>query len=80
LVTTDDSEVVIVVRVQLPTSAVNVTPLAFAADRRAAVAGGSKGGRACCRRAVQQSIDVACPLGPQQQTCRTLQQRANGTD
>ena len=32
---------------------------------------GSKGGRACCRRAVQQSIDIACPPGPQQQTRRT---------
>jgi len=27
---------------------------------------------ACCRRAVQQSINIACPPGTQQQTCRTL--------
>ena len=41
---------------------------------------GSKGDRACCRRAVQQSIDVACPLGPQQQTCWTLLQQSNRKD
>jgi len=28
----------------------------------------------------KQSIDISCPPGPQQQTCRTLLQRANGTD
>jgi len=36
---------------------------------------GSKGGRICCRRAVQQSIDVTCLRGPQQQTRRTPQLR-----
>jgi len=30
--------------------------------------------------ATQQSIDIACPPVPQQQTRRTLLQRANGTD
>jgi len=30
--------------------------------------------------AVQQSIDISRPPGPQQQTRRTLLQRANGTD
>ena len=37
---------------------------------------GSKGGRACCRRAMQQPIDIGCPRGPQQQTRRTLLQRS----
>ena len=39
---------------------------------------GLKGGHACCRCAVQQSIDINCPPGPQQQTCRTLLQQATG--
>jgi len=39
----------------------------------------SKTGRACCRRAVQQSIDIAYLRGPQQQTRRKLLQRVNGT-
>jgi len=39
---------------------------------------GSEGGRACCRRAVQQSIDIARLPGPQQQTRRTLLQRRMG--
>jgi len=30
--------------------------------------------------AVQQSIDISYPPGPQQQTRRTLLQRANGTE
>ena len=30
--------------------------------------------------AVQQSIDISCPPGPQQQTRRRLLQRENGTD
>ena len=51
--------------VQLPTSADNVTLLAFAAVRRAAAT----------------SIDISCPPGPQQQTRRTLVQRPiDGTD
>jgi len=42
---------------------------------------GSKGGRACCRRAMQQPIDIGCPRGPQQQTRRTLLQRSiDGAD
>jgi len=36
--------------------------------------------RAVAAPAVQQSIDISCPLGPQQQTRRTLLQRTNGTD
>ena len=55
--------------VQLPTCADNVALPAFAAARRAAAA-----------PAVQQSIDISYPPGLQQQTCRTLLQRANGTD
>jgi len=47
------------------TAAVNVTLLAFAADRCAAVR----------RRPLQQSIDIACPQGAVQQTRRTLLQR-----
>jgi len=49
------------VRVQLPTSAVNATLLAFAGERRAAA-------RAA---APLLSIDVSCPPGPQQQTRRS---------
>ena len=42
---------------------------------------GSKGGRACCRRAMQQPIDIGCPRGPQQQTRHTLLQRSiDGAD
>jgi len=72
------------VGVQLPAAAVNTTLLALAADRRAAV-DVDRGGRACCRRAMQQSTDIACPpeptLNPQQQTRRTLLQRSiAGTD
>jgi len=64
--------------------AVNTTLLALAADRRAAV-DVDRSGRACCRRAMQQSTDIACPpeptLNPQQQTRRTLLQRSiAGTD
>ena len=36
--------------------------------------------RAATTPAVQQSIDISFPPGPQQQTCHTLLQRANGTD
>jgi len=37
--------------------------------------------RACCVRAVQQSIDIACQRVAQQQTRRTLAQRStDGTD
>jgi len=36
--------------------------------------------RAAAAPAVQQSIDISQPPGPQQQTRRTLMQRANGTD
>ena len=50
---------------QKKTAAVNVTLLAFAADRRAAVR----------RRPLQQSIDIACPQCAVQQTRRTLLQR-----
>jgi len=52
-----------------------VTLLAFAAERlRAAV-------RRCCLAPVQQSIDISCPRGAQQQTRRTLLQRSiDGTD
>jgi len=46
--------------VQLPTSADNVALPAFAAERRAAAA-----------PAMQQSIDIACRLDPQQQTRRS---------
>jgi len=46
---------------------------AFAAARRAAA-------RAAAAPAVQQSIDICQLPDPQQQTCRTLLQRANGTD
>jgi len=44
-----------------------VALLAFAADRRAAV----DMDRKAAAPAVQQSIDIACPPGPQQQTRRT---------
>jgi len=44
---------------------------AFAAARRAAA-------RAAAAPAVQQSIDICQLPDPQQQTCRTLLQRANG--
>jgi len=48
-----------------------VTLLALAAGRRAALR----------RRLLQQSIDIACPPGSQQQTCRTLLLRSiAGTD
>jgi len=44
-------------------------PKSASAERRAAVDMDlCIGGRACCRRAVQQSIDIACLRGPQQQT------------
>jgi len=46
---------------------------AFAAARRAAA-------HAAAAPAVQQSIDISYLLGPQQQTRRTLLQRANETD
>jgi len=36
--------------------------------------------RAAAAPAMQQSIDITYPPGPQQQTLRTLLQRANGTD
>jgi len=36
--------------------------------------------RAAAAPAMQQSIDISCPPCPQQQTRRTLLQRANGTD
>jgi len=56
-----------------------MTLLAFAADRRDAVAQLLLG--ACSRRSVQQSIDISCPRGTQQQTHRTLLQRSiDGTD
>jgi len=52
-----------------------VTLLAFAAGRRAAVR------RCCWAPAVQQSIDISCPPGPQQQTHRALLQLSiAGTD
>jgi len=47
--------------------AANVALLAFAADRRAAV----DMDRKAAAPAVQQSIDIAWPPGPQQQTRRT---------
>jgi len=51
--------------VQLPTSADNTALLAVAAERPPDM---------------QQSIDIACPPGPQQQTRRPLLQRSiNGT-
>jgi len=46
-----------------------MTLLTVAADYHAAVDVDQK---ACCRWAVQQSIDIACRLGPQQQTRRML--------
>jgi len=55
--------------VQPSTAAGNVTLLAFAAERRAAAA-----------PAVQQSMDVCCPPGPQQQTRRTPLQRDRQMD
>ena len=60
--------------VQLPKSAVNVALPAFAAERRAATS--------CCRGAGRAAINryfLFFP-DPQQQTSRTLLQRANGTD
>jgi len=61
------------VRVQLPTSADNVTLPAFAAVRRAAAQ--------LLLSAVQQSIGISCPPGAQQQT-RTSRVRlaSDGTD
>jgi len=55
--------------VQLPTSAVNVTLPAFAAERRVATPLLLSAG-ACCRRAAQQSIDISCRPGAQQQIRR----------
>jgi len=55
-----------------------VTLLAFAAVRRAACCGAFAAGRACGRHAVQQSIDIACPRGAQQQTRRSSVRRENG--
>jgi len=52
-----------------------VTLLAFAADRRAAVRRAAAAQLllgACCMCAVQQSSDIACPRGAQQQTYLTL--------
>jgi len=49
---------------QLPTSAVNVTLPAFAAERRAAGCSAAAAGRA--------ATDISCPQGAQQQTRRTL--------
>ena len=49
--------------IQLPTSSVNVALPAFAA----------------AASAVQQSIDISCPSGPQQQPRSTLLQRSNKT-
>jgi len=58
----------------------NMTLLAFADDRRAAVDMDRKAAT-CCRRAVQQSIDFVCQRSPQQQTYRTLLRRSiDGTD
>ena len=54
--------------VQLPTSADKVTLLAFAAARRTVAS-------TVLWRAPL-SIDISCPPGPQQQTCRTLLQRS----
>jgi len=50
-------------------SAVNVILPAFAAERRVAAPLLLSAG-ACCRRAVQQSIDISCRPGAQQQTHR----------
>jgi len=50
---------------QLPTSAVNVALPAFAGARRVA-------SRTAAAHAVQQSIDISYPPGPQQQIRRTL--------
>ena len=60
--------------------AINTTLLAFAADRRAAVdmdrnAAAPAADAPCSNRA-----NIACSRDPQQQTHRTLLQRANGTD
>jgi len=57
--------------IQLLASADNMTLLAFAADPPLRYSYGSKGGRICYRRAVQQSIDryrLPAGPGPQQQT------------
>jgi len=54
------------VRVQLPTSAVNVTLLAFAAEHRAAAL------LLLGARRSPLSIDISCPHGAQQQTCHML--------
>jgi len=57
----------------LANSAVNVTLPAFAAERRAAAP--------CCgARRPPLSIDISCPHGAQQQTCRTPLLRSDGTD
>jgi len=54
--------------VQLPTYTENVALPTYAAVHNATVP------------VVQQSIDISCPLGPQQQTHCMLLQEANGSD
>ena len=61
------------VGVQLPTSAVDATLLAFAAERRAAAPLLLTAGRAAVGR-------YLCPSGAQQQTPSSGVRRANGTD
>jgi len=61
-------------------SAVNITLPAFAAERRAAAPLLLSAG-VCCRSVVQQSIDISCPRGAQQQTRHTpLLLLISGTD
>ena len=61
---------------QLPTSADNVTLVAFAAERRAA----AQLLLLLDARRPPLSIDISCQHGAQQQTRRTSRLRANGTD
>jgi len=71
------SLLILQVCVQLPTSAVNVTLLAFAAERRAAAPLLLSAGTP----AMQQSIDMSCPSqGAQQQTGSRGVRWSDGTD
>jgi len=59
---------------------VNFNPERFSVQPPAAAINVTLPAVAVATPAVQQSIDISCPPGPQQQTRRTLLQRANGTD
>jgi len=60
--------------VQLPTSADNVALPAYGRYTPLLQCG------CCWAPAMQQSIDISCPPGPQQQTHKSGMRRANGTD